>query len=181
MQHDTLNRPVRSPSRRVLQGILNTVAAIGTIWIVVIMFLIVADVVGRNFLAMPIIGVAEIAARSVVAIVFLMLPAAALNGTLIRADFLQRGLRHIAPNSVLLLEAVFGLVGALLFLLVAIAAWPDTVRAWQSAEFFGVRGVWTLPTLPFRLIVVFGSAGTFVAFSVAALGSLTSMRTAKAC
>ena len=82
---------------RSLQGVLNAVAAVGTLWIVAIMLLIVADVVGRNFFAMPIIGVAEIAARSVVAIVFLMLPAAALNGTLIRADFLQRGLNRLAP------------------------------------------------------------------------------------
>ncbi|WP_051645328.1 TRAP transporter small permease subunit [Labrenzia sp. DG1229] len=172
--------PERSWFRRVLQGVLNAVAAIGTIWIVAIMFLIVADVFGRNFLAMPIIGVAEIAARSVVAIVFLMLPAAALNGSLIRADFLQRGLRYLAPSSVEVLDAIFALVGALIFLLVAVAAWPDTVRSLQSAEFFGVRGVWTLPTFPFRLIVVFGSASTSLAFAVSALGCLSDMHRSKA-
>ncbi len=180
MLQDTTFVPERSRPWRILQGVLNTVAAIGTIWIVAIMFLIVADVFGRNFLAMPIIGVAEIAARSVVAIVFLMLPAAALNGVLIRADFLQRGLRYLAPGSIMALEAVFALVGAAVFLLVAIAAWPDTARSLQSAEFFGVRGVWTLPTFPFRLIVVLGSFGTSLAFAVTALSCLVNMRRSKA-
>jgi TRAP-type C4-dicarboxylate transport system permease small subunit len=161
---------------RSLQGVLNAVAAVGTLWIVAIMLLIVADVVGRNFFAMPIIGVAEIAARSVVAIVFLMLPAAALNGTLIRADFLQRGLNRLAPKSVVTLEVLFGLTGAVLFALVALASWPDTLRAWTSDEFFGVRGVWTLPTLPFRMIVVGGSAATALAFLVEALGRLFTPR-----
>ncbi|WP_165978911.1 TRAP transporter small permease subunit [Antarcticimicrobium luteum] len=135
------------------------------------MLLIVADVVGRNFLATPIMGVAEIAARSVVAIVFLMLPAAALNGTLIRADFLVRGLRRHARWAVHLLDTVFALVGAVLFALVAIAAWPDTHEAWAASEFFGVRGVWTLPTLPFHLLVVLGSGATSLAFLTVAIDS----------
>ncbi|WP_037545815.1 TRAP transporter small permease subunit [Stappia stellulata] len=166
--------------RRALQGVLNAVAAVGTLWIFAIMLLIVADVVGRNFFAMPIIGVAEIAARSVVAIVFLMLPAAALNGSLIRADFLQRGLNRLAPASVNTLEVLFGLTGAILFALVALASWPDTLRAWTSDEFFGVRGVWTLPTLPFRMIVVGGSAATSLAFLVEGLGHLSNLRSSKA-
>jgi hypothetical protein len=67
-----------------------------------------------------------------------------------------------------------------LFALVALAAWPDTAGAWRTSEFFGVRGVWTLPTLPFRLIVVFGSAASALAFVVSALGSLASIRNSRA-
>ncbi|TDE37959.1 TRAP transporter small permease [Antarcticimicrobium sediminis] len=160
------------PLKRGFQVMLNTVAAVGTLWIFAIMLLIVADVIGRNFLAMPIMGVAEIAGRSVVAIVFLMLPAAALNGSLIRADFLVRGLRRHAPWLVHLLDTLFALVGAVLFALVAIAAWPDTHEAWVSSEFFGVRGVWTLPTLPFHLLVVLGAGATSLAFLAVALESV---------
>lgn len=179
MQHDMLTNPKPSPLKRGLQIVLNAGAAIGTVWIFAIMLLIVADVVGRNFLATPISGVPEIAARSVVAIVFLMLPAAALNGTLIRADFLLRGLRRYSRRAVHLLDAVFALVGVGLFALVAIAAWPDTHEAWVSSEFFGVRGVWTLPTLPFHLLVVLGSAATSIAFIAAALESVAQAKLEK--
>lgn len=180
MQVDTVTTPSGSPSRRRLQAAFNAMAAIGTVWIFAIMLLIVADVVGRNFFGSPITGVAEIAARSVVAIVFLMLPAAVLSETLIRADFLLRILRDHSGRATHLLDMSFALIGAILFALVALAAWPDTAVAWRTSEFFGVRGVWTLPALPFRLIVVFGSAASALAFAVCAFGSLASIRNSKA-
>lgn len=180
MQVDTAIEPDGPSWRRWLQGIFNAVAAVGTLWIFAIMLLIVADVVGRNFLGSPITGVAEIAARSVVAIVFLMLPAAVLSGALIRADFLLRLLELHSRRAPHLLDIVFGVLGTILFALVAAAAWPDTISAWRSAEFFGVRGVWTLPTLPFRLIVVFGSAASALAFAAAVLDSANSLRNPKA-
>lgn len=180
MQADTVINTGGPPWRRWLQGILNAVAAVGTIWIFAIMLLIVADVVGRNFLGSPIIGVAEIAARSVVAIVFLMLPAAVLGGALIRADFVLRLLQMHSPRAPHVLDLVFGILGAALFALVAMAAWPDTLGAWKTSEFFGVRGVWTLPTLPFRLIVVFGSAASALAFAASTLDSFNSIRNAGA-
>jgi TRAP-type C4-dicarboxylate transport system permease small subunit len=171
MQHDNAFTQSSGPLRRGLQVTLSAIAAVGTIWIFAIMLLIVADVVGRNFLASPITGVAEIAGRSVVAIVFLMLPAAALNGSLIRADFLMRGLRKYSRRAVHVLDALFALIGALLFALVAIAAWPDTHEAWASSEFFGVRGVWTLPTLPFHLLVLLGAGAASLAFATVAIES----------
>lgn len=180
MQVDTVTTTGGSPFRRVLQHALNAVAAVGTVWIFAIMLLIVADVLGRNFFGSPITGVAEIAARSVVAIVFLMLPAAVLSGTLIRADFLLRMLRYHSEGATHLLDMTFALIGAVLFALVALAAWPDTAEAWRTSEFFGVRGVWTLPTLPFRLIIVFGSAASALAFVVAAVGDLGCIRNSKA-
>jgi TRAP-type C4-dicarboxylate transport system permease small subunit len=171
MQSDEVLNDRPNQLKRRLQIVLNGVAAIGTIWIFAIMLLIVADVVGRNLFAAPISGVAEIASRSVVAIVFLMLPAAALSGSLVRADFLMRGLRSRAPKLVHLLDLVFALSGAVLFALVALASWPDTHEAWATSEFFGVRGVWTLPTLPFHLLVVLGSGATSLAFISVALES----------
>lgn len=155
--------------RRWLGLALNVMAAVGAVWIFGIMMLIVADVISRNLLTAPIIGVAEISARSVGAIVFLLLPPAALNGTLIRSDFLLRGIERLSPRALHLLDTLFGLAGAGIFALVAIAAWPDTHDAWTSSDFFGVRGVWTLPTLPFHLLVVIGAAATSLSFTVAAL------------
>ena len=133
------------------------ISAVGTAGIGALMLLIVADVIGRNFLDMPITGVAEIAARGVVAIVFLQVAAAILQKRLTRADFLMRRIGGVSPGAVSAMEAAFCLCGAVIFGLIVWSSWPKFVEAWASAEFFGVQGVWTIPTWPFRGITVFGA------------------------
>lgn len=91
MQAHVDERPSAVPpsgSLKAFQRLTEILAAIGTIGIFALMALIVADVLGRNFFDSPITGVAEIAARSVVAIVFLQIAAAVLAGRMTRADFL---------------------------------------------------------------------------------------------
>ncbi len=144
-------------------GFMNIVAAIGTIWTFLLMFLIVADVVGRSFLSMPITGVAEIAAHSIVAIVFLQLGAAIHAKRMTRADFLIERIAQASPSAGALFEAAFLLFGAASLALIAWAGWGPTVSAYTGREFFGVQGLFTIPTWPVRGIIVFGSAlGTFV-------------------
>ena len=155
------------PFRRGLQSVLETMAAIGTAWIFALMLMIMADVVGRNLLQRPVTGVAEIASRSVVAIVFLMIPAAALRGNMIRADFLVSMLKRRSPGFVRVLDWLFCLIGMVIFVLIAISAWPDTADAWRTREFFGVQGVWTLPVFPFRLIIVISGIATALALIIA--------------
>lgn len=156
----------------VVGRIYSVLAAFGAAWIFALMLLIVADVVGRNILAAPIIGVAEIAARSVVAIVFLLLPAAALRGTFIQADLLLRHVRNRGPRIAHLIEGIFAGAGTAVFVAIAIASWPDTAASLASGEFFGVQGIWTLPTFPFRLIVVAGSGFAAFGFLLVALREL---------
>ncbi|MDF0597629.1 TRAP transporter small permease subunit [Psychromarinibacter halotolerans] len=150
-----------APLGAALGSVAAAMSAIGTASIGALMLLIVADVIGRNLLDLPITGVSEIAARTVVAIVFLQVPAAILQRRLTRADFLVRRIGRSSPAAVSVLEIVFCLTGAVVFALVVWASWPKFVSAWQTAEFFGVQGVWTIPTWPFRAITVLG-AGTAV-------------------
>lgn len=147
-----------APVGSVLATVAAILSSIGTAWIGALMLLIVADVVGRNFLDAPITGVAEIAARSVVAIVFLQVAAAILQRRLTRADFLLRRLERASPRALCLVEALFALAGAVVFALIVWASWPKLASAWATAEFFGVQGVFTIPTWPFRLITVAGAA-----------------------
>lgn len=133
-------------------------SAVGTAAIGALMLLIVADVIGRNFLDAPITGVSEIAARAVVAIVFLQVPAAILQKRLTRADFLVRRIGRASPAAVSVIEALFCLAGAAVFALVLWSSWPKLPESWATSEFFGVQGVWTIPTWPFRGITVLGSA-----------------------
>ena len=158
-----------APFGAVLGSVAAIMSSIGTAWIGVLMAIIVADVVGRNFLDAPITGVSEIAARSVVAIVFLQVAAAILQGRLTRANFLIRRIEGSSPRAAALIEALFCLTGAVVFGLILWASWPKFVDAWTTSEFFGVQGVFTIVTWPFRGITVLGSA-------VAALAALYRFR-----
>jgi TRAP-type C4-dicarboxylate transport system permease small subunit len=154
---------------------VNLVAAIGTIWTFLLMFLIVADVIGRSFLSLPITGVAEIAAHSIVAIVFLQLAAGVQSKRMTRADFLIERLHQTRPRLAGLIEAAFLLVGFLLMLFIAYAGWKPMAAAFAQREFFGVQGVFTIPTWPIRAVIVFGallSASVFLVQTAQQVASL---------
>lgn len=140
-----------------LQLLANILAAIGTIWIFCMMLLIVADVLGRNFFDAPITGVAEFAARSVASIVFLQLAAAICSGRMTRSDFLLKIIGRFSPLAVKFLEILNVIIGASLFLALALISWPHLLEAIEIKEFFGVQGVFTVVTWPFRALIVLGS------------------------
>lgn len=160
-----------------LVRIAGLLSAVGSLWIVALMLLVVADVVGRSFLDQPITGVAEVAGRSVVSIVFLQVAAAILNGRLTRSDLVLRLLGRLGPRPVAALETLFALAAALAFALIVRGAWPNLGRTWATGEFFGVQGVFTIPLWPFRALMV-GGAGLAVvaALAVAAREALTVWR-----
>ncbi|CAN1560294.1 DctM TRAP-type C4-dicarboxylate transport system, small permease component [Rhabdaerophilaceae bacterium] len=145
------------------------VAAFGTIMTFGLMVLIVADVVGRSFLSRPITGVAEIAAHSIVAIVFMQLASTVHARRMTRADFLIEKFHVSAPKVGRALEALFLLCGALLCGLIAFAGFKPFLGAFNANEFFGVRGVFTIPTWPFRLIIVVGAALAALVFLIQAI------------
>lgn len=150
-------------------GILvNIVAAIGTLWTFLLMFLIIADVVGRSFLSMPITGVAEIAAHSIVAIVFLQLAANVHARRLTRADFLLDRIHAKAPKLGVAIETIFLLSGVAIMMMIAYASWKPLINAFSTNEYFGVRGVFTIATWPFRAIIVGGAGLAGLVFLVQA-------------
>ena len=130
--------------------LLDGLAAIGTIWTFGLMLLICADVIGRSFLNAPITGVAEIAAHSVVGIVFLQIGATIYHRRMTRADFLIQRVLIWAPRFGRGVEALFFLIGALVMFFIAQAAWPGMWNSINLREFFGVQGLFTVPTWPFR-------------------------------
>jgi TRAP-type C4-dicarboxylate transport system permease small subunit len=147
-----------------LQTPANVLAAIGTVWIFGMMFLVVADVVGRNFLNLPITGVAEFAARSVASIVFLQIAAAICSGRMTRSDFLLRILKNKIPRVAQCLEILNVVVGSFLFMALAVIAWPEFAESISTHEYFGVQGVFTVSTWPFRAIIIVGSLFAALAY-----------------
>ncbi len=147
-----------------LQGVANVLAAVGTVWIFLMMLLIVADVLGRNFFDAPITGVAEFAARSVASIVFLQLAAAVCSGRMTRSDFLLRIIGRRSRAAAKVLEVCNVVIGAFLFFALAYIAWPELLEAMKIHEYFGVQGVFTVVTWPFRALIVLGSVAAAVSY-----------------
>ncbi|WP_237212890.1 TRAP transporter small permease subunit [Falsiroseomonas oryziterrae] len=145
--------------------LLDLLAAIGTIWTFGLMCLICADVIGRSFLNAPITGVAEIAAHSVVGIVFLQLGATVYSRRMTRADFLIERIHRAAPGLGRTIEVAFMLLGAVIMAFIAQAAWPGLWNSMAAREFFGVQGLFTVPTWPFRALIVLGGAAGALAYA----------------
>jgi TRAP-type C4-dicarboxylate transport system permease small subunit len=149
--------------------VIQFASSLGTLWIAFLMFLIVADVIGRNFLNLPITGVAEFASRSIVAIVFLQLAAGIVSGRMLRSDTLLQVLWQRAPRLGLTLEVTYSLVGAVIFGVLTFIAWPELLDSWRNNDYFGTRGVFTVSSWPFHALLVVGSAFTIFAFIASAL------------
>ena len=146
--------------------LLDTLAAIGTIWTFGLMCLICTDVIGRSFLNAPITGVAEIAAHSVVGIVFLQIGATIYSRRMTRADFLIERILRGAPMLGRLIEMTFMLLGAAVMAFIAQAAWDPMWNSIARREFFGVQGLFTVPTWPFRALIAGGGAAGALAYLV---------------
>ncbi len=149
-----------------LGGFSNIIAAIGTTWTFGLMFLIVADVIGRSFFSLPITGVAEIAAHSIVAIVFLQLASAVHDKRMTRADFLIDMILKRSPSVGRAIEAFFLFVGCVVMLLIAYSTWKPMMIAYMGNEFFGVQGIFTIRTWPLRAVIMGGSVLTALVFAV---------------
>ena len=174
--HPTVPKFADAPFGAVLGTVAAVMSSIGTLCVGLLMVLVVADVLGRNFFDAPITGVSEIAARTIVAIVFLQVAAAIQQKRLTRADFLVRRLEGSSPKLFSLLEAFFALTGAVVFALILWASWPKLIDAWQGSEFFGVQGVFTIPTAPFRAITVLGCVVASLSASYRVFEEIRSLR-----
>lgn len=158
--------------RHPLEFPANMLASMGTVWIFLIMTLVVADVIGRNFLNRPITGVAEFSSRSVGAIVFLQLAAAVCSSRMTRSDFLLNLIGKRSAKGVVALDVFNALVGAGLFAALALIGWSEFSNSWTSNEFYGVQGVYSVPAWPFRALLVAGSAAGALCYLMSIPGIL---------
>ncbi len=123
---------------------------IAAIWLFLLAFLILADVVGRGVFNAPIQGTAELVSNSIVAIAFLQLSHSIRMRGMLRAEFLDAYL----PAWVMRGFSMLGyLVAVALFLAIAYASWEPMLNAWEIKEYQG-DGALRVPTYPVRTIIV---------------------------
>jgi len=163
-----------SPFGKVI-GVMN---AVGTIWIIGLMILINADIIGRGAFHHPIAGVPELVAFSIVGIVFLQLAHTLKSGSMTRSDVLLNVLERRAPRARLVLLTLFHLIGGALMALIAWKFWPSVAQAWLHPErnFMGNPGFFTIPQWPLYVLIFLGIAATAIQFLIIALGEFKSFR-----
>jgi TRAP-type mannitol/chloroaromatic compound transport system permease small subunit len=144
-----------------LTGAMN---ALGTLWIIALMVLINADVLGRNLLAAPVRGVPELVALSIVGIVFLQLADTLRVGRFTRADVLLGRLALTRPRLCDALHAAYHAVGAVLMGVILWASWQPLVDSVRIREYVGAIGDFQAPVWPIRLITLIGLGTTALCY-----------------
>jgi tripartite ATP-independent transporter DctM subunit len=139
-------------------------ASVGTLWVFGLMFLICADVAGRYLFSAPIRGAAEMVGYSIVTAVFLQMASTLHAGRFTRVELLIEPLEAKRPAAAHAFNAVFNLLGAAVFGVIAWGTWPKLHGAWANDEITGTPGVFTFVIWPFLAVIVFGAAVTAVEF-----------------
>ncbi|MEO9781845.1 MAG: TRAP transporter small permease [Sedimentitalea sp.] len=156
---------------RIADGIMSVANVAATVWILLLMVLILADVIGRNAFLSPIAGVPEMVKFSIVGIVFLQVAHTHRNGELIRSDAVLGLLMKRRPRIGALLDLVMQLAGVAVSLMIARAVWPKAVRAFERGEMEGIAGHFQMPVWPFLAIVAGGAALLALSFLMSAISA----------
>lgn len=165
-----------SPLSRALGAVMSLSNVVATTWILLLMVLIVADVVGRNAFLNPIAGVPEMVKYSIIGIVFLQVAHTHWKGQMIRSDGLLVMVSRSRPRLAASLDLAAQLAGTAFTFLLAWAVWPRMVKAFERGEMEGVSGHFTLPVWPFFLIIVFGAVLLGLSFLLAAADAVRRLR-----
>lgn len=143
---------------RAWTGLVDGLAALGTVMICVLMVIISSDVVARNVLGGSLPLVSELGALTLVMIVYLQLGTAIRHDRLARAELFYAGFRARHPRAGALAGALFDIVGAAAVGTMAWSTYHILGRDISSAEYIGVTGVLTFPVWPFRVFILTGLA-----------------------
>lgn len=167
------------PIARIWHRIVEGFAAAGTILIGVLMLIICADIVARNSMGASLPLVSEGGALLIVMLVALQLGATVRAGRLARTDLFLSPFTARFPRAGALLAAAFDLTGAAMLGLIAWGSLRVFEKDLNAAEFIGVPGIATLPTWPFRALILAGFAVAAIEFAfrmMSALGRATGGR-----
>jgi TRAP-type mannitol/chloroaromatic compound transport system permease small subunit len=149
--------------------LVDGLAALGTLMIVGLMLVIFADVLARNLLGGSLPLVAELGALLLVMIVYLQLGTTVRHDRLARADLFFAGIVERRPRLAAWLEALYCAAGFAVCALIVWATVDILARDFRIGEYIGVTGVMTLPTWPFRLLILVGIAVAALQFLVQAV------------
>ena len=153
---------------------------LGSALIIVITLMICADIIGRGFFGTPVAGVAEMVSLTIVAIVFLQLGQAVRTNTLARTNIVLNAVQRRSPRLAELINGLYDLAAATLFLVLLYGSWGKLVDTWTSNEHVGTYGLFVAPVWPVSVVVVIGSATAALQFLVLAYRNFSPKNNQKA-
>lgn len=147
---------------RHFHGLLASLNTIASLWVMFLVGLISADVIGRAGFNAPIPGVPEIVKFSIVGMVWLWMAYTLRSGAHLRTNLLLGRMPRLAQRIVLIANS---LVGILLFVLITWLAWIEMMKSWDIGAFEGEYPV-RVPVYPLWAILVLGAALTAIQFAL---------------
>ncbi|MBU2935428.1 MULTISPECIES: TRAP transporter small permease subunit [Pacificibacter] len=145
-----------------LSGVAHTLAiaanVAGTLMVLALVVILNVDVIARGIFNAPIKGTYEIVQLSVVFIVFLQLADVARVDRLTRSDGFLNLLHDRRPKLTANLRRIINAVSAIFMFLISYIMFPEFVHMWNTQDFFGIPGLFTVPWWPIKLVIASGCA-----------------------
>ena len=157
-------------------GIMTLANVAATVWILMIMVVILADVLGRELFLKPLAGVPEMVKYSIVGIVFLQIAHTHRRGEMIRSDGILTYVGEWRPRIAAGMDLFSQIAGMVLSLCLAWAVWPKAMKALSRGEMEGVQGHFQMPVWPFLAIVALGSVLLALSFLLSAIKAYHNLR-----
>jgi TRAP-type mannitol/chloroaromatic compound transport system permease small subunit len=149
---------------RAFDALVRFLNAIGSLWIVLIMILLNADVIGRYVFNAPVRGVPLVISMSLIAIVSLQLADSLFAGRMTRnAGVISTVLRRW-PRVGRGLNGLYYVLGAAFLTMAVWYSVPFFEKAWLSQSYLGMRGEFMMPEWPFKLLIVVGGTLTAIQY-----------------
>ena len=172
--------PVSGRRRFTFTTITSVMDSVGTVWVFVLLIIINMDIAGRAIFNHPIRGVPEIVALSIVALVFLQIAHTLGVGRLTRSEVLLGWLLRVRPRAGHVVQGIYHLIGAALFVILFNSSVPLFVKAWRIDEYVGAEGDFMAPVWPVKLIILIGCAAGCIQFLILTWRDLRFVMTAQA-
>ena len=152
----------------VLSRVANSLAiaanALGTLVVLALVVILNVDVIARGLFSAPMLGTYEMVQFSVVMIVFLQLADVVRVDRLTRSDGFLNLLHHRRPGLTANLRRIINAISAIFMALIAYVTFPEFLHMWETQDYFGVPGLFTLPWWPVKLVIACGTALACVIF-----------------
>ncbi|MFY0617669.1 TRAP transporter small permease subunit [Shimia sp.] len=132
--------------------------ALGTLVVLALVVILNVDVIARGLFDAPLRGTYEIVQFSVVMIVFLQLPDVVRVDRLTRSDGFLGVIHTRRPALAKNMRRIINAVSAIFMGLIAYVTFPEFLHMWDTQDYFGVPGLFTLPWWPVKLVIASGTA-----------------------
>lgn len=149
-----------------IRPLASVTSFVGAISLMLMMFIMVVDVIGRYFFNKPLVGSYELICYTMVLTVFLGLAYAQLENSHVRADIV---LHYLKPKAVAVLDVI---TLSISFITFAYLTWAAILQTKDVYAMNACSEILYIPQWPFQLVVVIGSAVYCLTVIVGILKSL---------